>query len=138
MRSRLPLLFALTTAGFLASDLAVARAQDEIPLEFGTYAREKDWCLVNRADKEGPDYTEKRAFINLSQTEINWNESVGKITNVSIDARKRINLAVQMTSEGTEKPIKLQLIRKSKKTFALTGVNFYYCGTYQPNPWLGR
>lgn len=125
------------TAALLVANATGASAQDEIPLESGTYARVKDWCKMNRADQNGPDHKEKRAYINLSQTEINWNESVGKITDVSID-RKKVTLSVQMTEGGSTQAVTLPLLRKNKKVFVLTGINFYYCSTYMPNPWLGR
>lgn len=124
-------------AAFMASNIVGAEAMDDMKLQYGTYAREIDWCKASRADQNGPDYKEKRAFINLSESEINWNQSVGRITNVTVD-RNKINLALEMTAEGTTKPTTLSLIRKNKKTFVLIGVNFYYCSTYQPNPWLGR
>lgn len=124
-------------AAFLAANAAGASAGDEIPLEPGTYAQTVEWCLVNRADQNGPDYKNKRAYINLTQTEINWNRTVGKITNASID-RNKINLSVNLTADGSEKAATMQLIRKSKKLFVLLGVNFYHCSTYMPNPWLGR
>jgi hypothetical protein len=115
-----------------------AMAREEIPLESGTYAQNKDWCqMMNRADPKGPDYKDKRAFINLTQDEINWNTSVGAITDVAID-RKTVNLAVQLTTDGQTKAVALPLVRKSKKVFVLYGVNFYHCPTYMPNPRLGR
>lgn len=138
MRFGSRLLFAGLAALFIASGGAGAMAQEAIPLEFGTYAQNKDWCqMMNRADPNGPDYKDKRAFINLTQDEINWNTSVGKITNVSID-RKTINLALQLTADGETKAVTLPLVRKSKKIFVVAGVNFYYCNTYMPNPRLGR
>lgn len=130
-------LFLGLAAAFLAAHAAGASAQDEIPLEPGTYAQAVDWCRVDRADQNGPDYKNKRAYINLTQTEINWNQTVGKITNVSID-RKKINLSVNLTTDGIEKAATMQLYRKSKKIFVLVGINFYHCSTYMPNPWLGR
>jgi hypothetical protein len=122
---------------FIALGAASAEAKDDMKLENGTYARVFDWCVANRADQNSPIYKEKRAFINLSESEINWDQSVGKITNVVVD-RNKINLTLEMTEEGTTKPKTLTLTRKNKKTFVLIGVNFYHCGTYQPNPSLGR
>lgn len=130
-------LFVGLAAAFVAANSASALAGDEIPLESGTYARVKDWCKANRADPSSPVYKEKRAYINLSQIEINWDDSVGKITNVSIDGNK-VALSVQMTEGGSTKPVTLQLTRKNQKVFVLIGVNFYYCSAYQPNPRLGR
>ncbi len=124
-------------AMFLATSVPHASAMDDMDLEFGTYARVKDWCKANRADPNGPDYKEKRAYINLSQTEINWNDSVGKITDVSVE-RNKVTLSLQMTAEGSTQAVTLPLTRKNKKVFVVTGVNFYYCGTYMPNPRLGR
>jgi hypothetical protein len=138
MQNGSPLLFATLAAALLASGAMEARAQDEIPLEFGTYSQSKDWCKVNRADKNGPDYKEKRVYINLTATEINWNETVGKITNVSVDGGRKINLAVELTTRGATETKTLLLIRKNKKVFSLSGVNLFYCSNYQPNPWLGR
>jgi hypothetical protein len=132
-----PLLFTALAVALVASGSIGAKAQDEVPLEFGTYAQNKDWCKMNRADQNGPDYKEKRAYINLSATEMNWQDTVGKITKVSVE-RNKINLAVELTSEGKTENKTLQLIRKSKKIFVLTGVNFFYCSDYQPNPRLGR
>ena len=129
-------LFVGLAAAFLVAYAASASAE-EIALESGTYARVTDWCKANRADQNSPIYKEKRAYINLSQTEINWDDSVGKITNVSVDGKK-IALSVEMTEGGSTKPVTLQLTRKNKKVFVLTGINFYYCSTYQPNPRLGR
>jgi hypothetical protein len=122
---------------FMALGVVHAEAMDDMKLEYGTYARVFDWCVANRADQNSFDYKEKRAFINLSENEINWNQSVGKITDVVVD-RNKITLTLQMTAEGTTKTTTLPLIRKNKKTFVLTGVNFYHCANYQPNPWLGR
>jgi hypothetical protein len=122
---------------FSALGVVRAEAMDDMNLEFGTYARDIDWCMANRADQNSRIYKEKRAFINLSESEINWDQSVGRITNVAVD-RNKINLTLEMTADGTTKTTPLQLIRKNKKTFVLIGVNFYHCGTYQPNPWLGR
>lgn len=124
-------------SAFLALGVVRAEARDDMELEYGTYARVFDWCVANRADQNSPIYKEKRAFINLSENEINWDQSVGKITNVAVD-RKKINLTLEMTAEGTTKPATLTLTRKNKKTFVLIGVNFYHCNTYQPNPSLGR
>ena len=92
---------------------------------------------MNRADQKGPDYTEKRAYINLSATEMNWQDSVGRITNVSV-AGNRINLAVELASPGKTEAKTYQLVRKSQKIFVLAGVNFFHCADYQPNPRLGR
>lgn len=135
---------------FLSSALAVAvavavavsvpfaaHAQDEIPLEFGTYAQQKEWCKMNRADQNGPDYKEKRAYINLTATEMNWQDTVGRITNVSVDGNK-INLGLELTTQGKTETKTLPLVRKNKKLFVLTGINFFYCADYQPNPRLGR
>jgi hypothetical protein len=122
---------------FIALGAASAEAKDDMKLENGTYARVFDWCVANRADQNSPIYKEKRAFINLSESEINWDQSAGKITNVVVD-RNKINLTLEMTEEGTTKPKTLTLTRKNKKTFVLIGVNFYHCDTYQPNPSLGR
>lgn len=138
MRNGSPLLFTTLAAALLASGVMEARAQDEIPLEFGTYSQSKEWCKVNRADQNGPDYKEKRVYINLTATEINWNETVGKITNVSVDDGRKINLALELTTRGTTETKNLLLIRKNKKVFSLAGVNFFYCSNYQPNPWLGH
>ena len=135
MRFGSQMLFAGLAAFILAT--SGAAAQEAIPLAEGTYSQNREWCKMNRADPTGPDYKNKRAFINLTQGEINWNESVGKITNVTIE-RNKINLAIQMTAQGSTTPINLTLVRKSKKIFALTGVNFFHCSTYMPNPWLGR
>lgn len=137
MRIGSPLLLAALAATFLTSSMAATQAQDELPFEFGTYSQNKEWCKVNRADQKGPDYSEKRAFINLSQTEINWNNSVGKITNVSIEGNK-VNLAVEMTTDGKTEARTLPLVNKNRKLFVLAGINFFYCKTYQPNPRLGR
>ncbi len=122
---------------FLAAGTIDTQAAGDMDLEYGTYARVKDWCKANRADPKGPDYKEKRAYINLSENEINWNQTVGRITNVAVD-RNKINLTVEMTAEGAAKTVDLPLTRKNRKVFVLTGVNFYYCGTLMPNPWLGR
>ena len=124
-------------AVFMATGIIRAEAMDDMNLEYGTYARVFDWCLVNRTDQNSPVYKEKRAFINLSENEINWDQSVGKITNVAVD-NKKINLTLELTAEGTTKPTTMSLIRKNKKTFVLIGVNFYHCSNYQPNPSLGR
>lgn len=136
MRFGSPMLFAGLAALVVAT--GGAKAREEIPLVSGTYAQNMDWCqMMNRADPNGPDYKDKRAFINLTQDEINWNTSVGQITDVSID-RKTINLVVQLTTDGQTKAVALPLVRKSKKVFVLYGVNFYHCPTYMPNPRLGR
>lgn len=129
----------LLTAGLTAilTTAGAAAAQEEIPLEFGTYAQNKDWCKMDRADPKGPDFTDKRAFINLTQNEINWNTSVGQITNVAVDGKK-ISLAIQLTTDGNTKAVTLPLVRKSKKIFVLGGINFFRCNTYLPNPRLGR
>ena len=124
-------------AVFMATGVIGAEAMDDMKLEYGTYAREIDWCQANRADQNSPVYKEKRAFINLSESEINWDQSVGRITNVAVDSKK-INLTLELTAEGTTKPTTMTLTRKNKKTFVIIGVNFYHCSTYQPNPWLGR
>src|SRR5262245_11140242 len=137
MRNGSLFLLGALTAACLASGAVASRAQDEIRLDFGTYAQNKDWCKVNRADQQGPDYTEKRAFINLSATEMNWQDTVGRITNVSVEG-SRINLALELTSPGKTEAKTLQLIRKSQKIFVLAGINFFYCSNYQPNPRLGR
>jgi hypothetical protein len=136
MRSGLGVLFVGLAVALTAANSARA-SSEEIPLESGTYARVFDWCKVNRADQNSPVYKEKRAYINLSPTEINWDESVGKITNVSVDGNK-VTLGVEMTEAGSTKPVTLPLTRKNKKLFVLIGVNFYHCSTYQPNPRLGR
>jgi hypothetical protein len=130
-------LFVVLTAGGLAFCGPAAYAQDDMRLDFGTYAQAKDWCKLTRADPKGPDYTEKRAFINLSATEINWQDTVGRITNVSVEGN-RINLAVELTSPGKTEQKTFQLVRKSQQIFVLTGVNFFHCADYQPNPRLGR
>lgn len=135
MRDGSRLLFAGFTAFLITTSGAVA--QEELPLEFGTYAQNKDWCKMDRADPKGPDFQDKRAFINLTQNEINWNNSVGQITNVTID-RNKVNLAVQLTTDGNTQAVTLPLIRKSKKIFVLAGINFFRCSTYLPNPRLGR
>jgi hypothetical protein len=137
MRNGSLLLLGALTAAFLSSGAIATRAQDEIPLELGTYSQNKDWCKTNRADQNGPDYKERRAFINLSATEMNWEETVARFTNVSVDHNK-INLALELTSPGKTETKTLQLVRKNKKTFVLTGINFFHCSDYQPNPRLGR
>jgi hypothetical protein len=137
MRNGSLFLLSAFAAAFLASGAITTRAEDEIPLEFGTYAQNKEWCALNRADQKGPDYTEKRAYINLSATEMSWQDTVGRITNVSVESNK-INLALELTTEGKTETKTLQLTRKNKKLFVLTGVNFFYCPDYQPNPRLGR
>jgi hypothetical protein len=129
--------FGLLAAIFLTSGAIEARAQDEIPLVFGTYSRDKNWCKVSRANQSGPDYKEKRAYINLSKTEINWNQTVGRITDVSVEGTK-VNLSVEVTTNGQVETKTLALLRKNKKLFVLTGINFFHCSDYQPNPWLGR
>jgi hypothetical protein len=137
MRNRsIFLLAALAAAGF-AFGVVEARAQDDMRLEFGTYAQNKEWCKLNRADQKGPDYTEKRAYINLSASEMNWQDSVGRITNVGVEGN-RINLAVELTSPGKTEAKTYQLIRKDKNLFVLAGVNFFHCSDYLPNPRLGR
>jgi len=135
MRFGSRLLIAGVTAFFITTSAAVA--QEELPLEFGTYAQNKDWCKLDRADPKGPDFTDKRAFINLTQNEINWNNSVGQITNIGIDGNK-VTLAVQLTTDGQTKAVTLPLIRKTKKIFVLGGINFFRCTGYMPNPRLGR
>lgn len=137
MRTGSAFLFSGLAASLLASGATMASAQEEIPLEFGTYAQQKEWCKMSRADQSGPDYKEKRAYINLTATEVNWESTVGRITNVSIE-RNKIKLALELTTEGKTEPKTLQLTRKNKKLFVLTGVNFFYCSDYQPNPRLGR
>ena len=137
MRNGSLFLFSVMATALLIWGATTARAQDEIPLEFGTYSQSKEWCQINRADKDSPDYKGKRAYINLSATEINWNQDVGRIGNVSIDGKK-INLAGDLTSNGTTQAKTLTLFRKDKKIFAIFGVNFYRCSTYMPNPWLGH
>ena len=124
-------------AVFMATGTIRADAMDDMKLEYGTYARVFDWCLVNRTDQNSLVYKEKQAFINLSENEINWDQSVGRITNVAVD-NKKINLTLELTTEGTTKPATMSLIRKNKNTFVLIGVNFYHCNNYQPNPSLGR
>ncbi len=124
-------------AAFIAWGVHPAAAMDDMDLEYGTYARVSDWCKVNRTDQTSRVYKEKRAYINLSEGEINWDQNVGKITNVVVDGKK-ITLTLQMTADGATKTTTLPLYRKNKKTFVITGVNFYHCGTYQPNPLLGR
>lgn len=116
---------------------ANAARADDMRLEFGTYAQNKNWCKMNRADQTGPDYTEKRAFINLSATEMNWQDTVGRITNVSVEGGK-INLGLELTTQGKVETKTLMLYRKSQRIFVLTGINFFYCSNYQPNPRLGR
>jgi hypothetical protein len=137
MRNRSFSLFAALAAAGVALGGVEARAQDDMRLEFGTYAQSKEWCKLNRADQKGPDYTEKRAYINLSATEMNWQDTVARITNVSVEGN-RINLAIDVTSPGKTESKTYQLIRKSQKIFVLAGVNFFYCADYQPNPRLGR
>lgn len=137
MRNGSLFLLGALAAASLFSGAVATRAQDEFPLEFGTYAQNKGWCKMNRADQNGPDYTEKRAYINLSATEMNWEDTVNRFTSVSVD-RNKINLTVEMTSPIKTETKNLQLVRKNQKTFALTGVNFFYCSNYQPNPRLGR
>ncbi|MGE0238556.1 MAG: hypothetical protein AB7F09_27370 [Parvibaculaceae bacterium] len=137
MQSGSSFLFGVLAAAFLASGAIEVNAQAEIPLLFGTYARDKDWCKVSRADQNGPDYKEKRAFINLSETEINWNQTAGRITTVSVEGSK-INLGLELATNGKVETKTYLLIRKSKKIFVLTGINFFHCTDYQPNPWLGR
>jgi hypothetical protein len=130
-------LFGVLAAASLAFGTVEAQAQDDMRLEFGTYAQTKDWCKLNRADQKGPDYTEKRAYINLSATEMNWQDSVGRITDVSV-AGNRINVALDVTSPGKTEAKTYQLIRKDKNIFVLAGINFFHCSDYQPNPRLGR
>ena len=137
MRNRSSILSGLLATAILASSAIHAEAQDEIPLYSGTYSRDKDWCKVSRANESGPDYKEKRAFINLSPTEINWEDTVGKITDISVENNK-INLGVELTTNGKVETKTMLLIRKSKKIFVLIGVNFFHCSSYQPNPRLGR
>jgi hypothetical protein len=137
MRNGSAFLFSALAASLLVSGATMARAQEEIPLEFGTYAQQKEWCQMNRADQNGPDYKEKRAYINLSATEMNWESTVGRITNVSVEHNK-INLGLELTAEGKTETKTLQLTRKNKKLFVLTGINFFYCKDYLPNPRLGR
>lgn len=137
MRNGYLLPVAALAAAFFTLGTVTTQAQDDIPFAFGTYTQNKDWCKVNRADQKGPDYTEKRAFINLSEHEINWNNSVGKITNVSVEGNK-VNLAVEMTTDGKTENRTLPLVRKNTKLFVLAGINFFYCKDYQPNPVLGR
>jgi|GEM_PF-3767464 len=136
MRNRSLVLFG-ALAAVVVSVPFVAQAQDEIPLEFGTYAQQKEWCLLNRADQNGPDYKEKRAYINLSATEMNWQDTVGRITNVGVEGA-RINLGLELTTQGKTEAKTLQLIRKNQRLFVLTGINFFYCKDYLPNPRLGR
>jgi hypothetical protein len=136
MRNGSLFLFAVLAAACLGCGPSAARA-DEIPLQFGTYAQNKRWCRLNRADQAGPDYIEKRAFINLSATEMNWQDTVGRITSVSV-AGNKINLGLELTTEGKTETKNLQLHRKRKDIFVLTGINFYYCSNYLPNPRLGR
>src|SRR5690349_24355319 len=116
MRKQSIFLCAAIAAVCLAFGTIEAGAQDEIPLEFGTYAQSKEWCKLNRADQKGPDYTEKRAYINLSASEMNWQDTVGRITNVSVEGN-RINLAVELTSPGKTEAKTYQLIRKNQKLF---------------------
>ena len=137
MRNRSLFLSSLLAAAVVVSVPFAARAQDEIPLEFGTYSQQKEWCKMNRADQNGPDYKEKRAYINLTATEMNWQDTVGRITNVSVSGSK-INLGLELTTPGKTETKTLQLVRKNKKLFVLTGINFFYCSDYQPNPRLGR
>jgi hypothetical protein len=125
---------AVAAAGLVFASAARA---DEIPLLFGTYAQHKSWCKKNRADQTGPDYMEKRAYINLSATEVNWHDTVGRITNVSV-AGNKVDLGLELTTQGKTETKTLQLYRKSKDLFVLTGINFFYCSNYQPNPRLGR
>jgi hypothetical protein len=129
------LFFGLVAA--IAMSGAFPVAADDFLFESGTYARDADWCLRNRADPAGPDYREKRAYINLTESEINWNQSVGKITSVATDHNK-VTLSLQMTTDGKTEQMTLPLVRKSKKVFVIVGVNYYRCNTYMPNPWLGR
>src|SRR4029453_13831519 len=103
MGSGLRILFVGLAVAFTAANSAGA-SSEEIPLESGPYSRVNDWCKANRADQNSPVYKEKRAYINLSQTEINWDESVGKITNVSVDGNK-ITLSVDMPKPGTPNPL---------------------------------
>jgi hypothetical protein len=137
MRNASLFLLAAMTAACLSFGAVAARAQDDMRLQFGTYSQSKEWCKLNRADQKGPDYTEKRAFINLTATEMNWQDSVGQITNVSV-AGNRINLSVQLTSPGKTEAKTYQLIRKDKDIFVLAGINFFHCPQYLPNPRLGR
>jgi hypothetical protein len=137
MRNGSAFLLGSLAATLFAASTNVARAQDEIPLEFGTYAQQKDWCKMNRADQNGPDFKQKRAYINLSATEMNWESTVGRITNVSVE-RNRINLGVELTADAATESRNLQLIRKNRKLFVLTGINFFHCKEFQPNPRLGR
>lgn len=137
MRNSSLLLISALAADLLSLGAAPVHAQDEIPLEFGTYAQQKEWCKVDRADQAGPDYKEKRAYINLSASEINWNQTVGRIANVSVNGNK-IDLALQLTTNGATEAKTLPLVRKNKKIFVLAGINYFYCSTYMPNPWLGH
>lgn len=137
MRNASLFTFAAMAAACLAFSAIEARAQDDMRLEFGTYAQNKEWCKLNRADQKGPDYTEKRAFINLTATEMNWQDSVGRISNVSVEG-DRINLAVELTSPGKSEAKTYQLVRKRKDLFVIAGVNFFRCSQYLPNPRLGR
>src|SRR5690349_983205 len=137
MRKQSIFLCAAIAAVCLAFGTIEAGAQDEIPLEFGTYAQNKLWCKLNRADQKGSDYTEKRAYINLSATEMNWQDTVARITNVSLEGN-RINLALDVTSPGKTEQKTYQLIRKDKRLFVLAGINFFHCPDYLPNPRLGR
>jgi hypothetical protein len=137
MRNRSFFLFAILAAASLGFGGIEARAQDDMRLDFGTYAQNKDWCKLNRADQKGPDYTEKRAYINLSATEMNWQDTAARITNVSVEGN-RINLALEVTSPSKTESKTYQLTRKSQRIFVLGGINFFYCTDYQPNPRLGR
>jgi hypothetical protein len=136
MRNGSHFLLGALAAACLGFGANAARA-DDFPLEFGTYAQNKTWCNKNRADQAGPDFTEKRAFINLSATEMNWQDTVGRITNISV-AGPKINLGLELTTQGKTETKTLMLYRKNQKLFVLTGINFFYCANYQPNPRLGR
>ena len=125
MRSGLRILFVGLAVAFTAANSAGA-SSEEFPLESGTYARVYDWCKVNRADQNSPVYKEKRAYINLSPTEINWDESVGKITDVGVDGNK-ITLSVEMTEGGSTKPVTLPLIvHGASSTLALCLMRFVF------------
>jgi hypothetical protein len=68
---------------------------------------------------------------------MNWQDTVGRITNVSVEGSK-INLGLELTTQGKVETKTLMLYRKSQRIFVLTGINFFYCANYQPNPRLGR
>ena len=53
MRNGSAFLFVALTAGGFALCGPAAYAQDDMRLDFGTYAQAKDWCKLTRADPKG-------------------------------------------------------------------------------------